>query len=900
MSIPLLPDHLRRFFVAVILLAACCLPASGAAAASPEACAAPLSIDISSLKPFLDTLSPDEKDEQLRDWALYGLKSSLSLGEDEEMPVRHPALKASQPGEISPGRVFPISRTQWGILVAPEQVGNKALLGGLIDRENATGNTLPEKISLFTFTADLASGGLSIACAGAFDAADLFTPEYGYHSAVVSTLADLNSFMARIDDLVSVSWQSRHLVLGGRKYSQGANRSLTVQDVAALYQAYNPPSVDRVKLEKMVRQRYAELLKTDARLQSALRRGTMKKAQVLAQLRRQLSPPRSENVGFSLDPMVDYAAFASDIRRMTGSHAAPLQAMDPSLAALFAVHRRELNAAADRLEKHHDLGPFLALRGRCQKSHNDADRRFAATLRYFETQHGYQTARYDGNLQGTSVGMTLFYTDLLAKLWALDYQGLAPKRSIKGFRTMQEIAVPKLDWGYFVRLSNTRLWFGLRSEGFDVFGDKLLFQPAVTRVYAASSDPLSPGKESLPNFQSGAFLGWWDRHYETVAAVEPCYHKLDQIQKWSCALMVLKEKKSRQLDFLQSYPVQRDLDFQTWIKGNPSLAKIGIPFLDRRALGRRTECLPLLSSKDYALMGNVYILSGGVSLASRKDILAKLHKHGTHGGSAASPFDEARPFGSGAPGQAVRKSPAHPKIVAAGPARQAQGLDAKIPAQHAAGGPSAEKPAAGTSQPTTGRHLAAERQAAGKKQVAGKSRAAGDKQATGETQAAGEKPDAGEKQAAGERMSVAGHAENPAGAESLSSSGPYGTFSAEKQPGTIKLKWRKGPSIALHELVASLAALQQVDNQHQRRRGEGIFAGMNDVQAVVRVKEWSVYLVKTGASNNQWMYLGVNPAKLEEYPAQAAAAFPEADIFCARLVSDANASKLAAGKPVIR
>ena len=99
--------------------------------------------------PFYDTLPPDEKDEQLRDWACYALRSSLDLTSDGEMPVRHPALRDTLPGEVSPGRVFSLSTAEWGVVAAPDILRNKPLLGGLIDRKYATCNCLPEKVYLF-------------------------------------------------------------------------------------------------------------------------------------------------------------------------------------------------------------------------------------------------------------------------------------------------------------------------------------------------------------------------------------------------------------------------------------------------------------------------------------------------------------------------------------------------------------------------------------------------------------------------------------------------------------------------------------------------------------------------------------------------------------------------------
>jgi hypothetical protein len=224
--------------------------------------------------------------------------------------------------------------------------------------------------------------------------------------------------------------------------------------------------------------------------------------------------------------------------------------------------------------------------------------------------------------------MILFYTDLLAKLWALDYNGIAPRGAIKGFRTPQEITIPKSYLSEYERFSYTRLWFGLQQEAFDVYSDKLLLKPIVTRIYAASTDPFTPGKESSPNYQSREYLGWLDRHFEAVAEYEPYYHKLNQLQKWSCIFMVLKEKGYHSLDFLQTIPVEQNLDFETWSKpGAKKDVKIDIHFLDRQKFGCSSECLPTMRSKIFRVMGEEIALSGGVSLASPKDILPKLSEH---------------------------------------------------------------------------------------------------------------------------------------------------------------------------------------------------------------------------------------------------------------------------------
>ncbi|MBI5100492.1 MAG: hypothetical protein HZB33_01460 [Nitrospirae bacterium] len=793
--------HFKRLLLSFAVLAACCLPAAGMAASLSAPFGALATIDISGLRTFLDTLPPDEKDEQIRDWALYGLRSVLGLTSTDEMPVRHPALKASLPGEVSPGRVFQMTSKEWGFVVAPELISNKPMLGRLMDGKYASCNCLPKTVSLFTYSADTSSAAISIAFAGSVDAKDLFTPEYGYHSETVSTPADLRKFAAAVDDVVSFQWQSGSVLIGGRKYAKDARRPLTVEEIAALYQAYNAP------------------------------------AAVSAAGKSKAPPQPSETtVGFSLDPKMNYEAFGEDIRGIELLPSVAKHAADPSFSALLSRHRSDFIAIGEHLKNKHDIRPFLALRSRYEEAHGAAEARLRDALKHIQDRNSYLATRYNGKLQGTSLGMILFYTDLIAKLWSLDYGGMAPT-SVRGFRRMLEIKIPKLYWDELLRLPKTRLWFGLRKEGFELYGNKILLQPVATRVYAASSDPAHPGRESRPNYQSSEFMGWWDTHYEAMAAAEPYYHTLDQIQKWSCIFLVLKEKKSHALDFLLNVRVRSDLDFEAWNKSETKTVKIGIPFLERGKHGCTTECLPLLGSRSYPFMDGYYMLSGGVTLASRKDILAKIGDHDARGNETHALSPEEHPAGAGAlpgGGSAPRRASGH----------RAPADAFTPPAQ----GMSPEKRTSGAvSEP-------ARRAGRGPAPVEDRARRAADRK--------------------------------------------YGTFSAEIRQGAVRLGWTKGSSLAPHELVASLAALQEADKKGGK--GEEIFSGIAEVRSVVRVKKWNLYVVKTAASGDEWIYLAVNPVKADEYPARAAAAFLEADIFGAKLIDDGSARKLAVGNPVVR
>jgi hypothetical protein len=821
------------------------LPASWAfSAETPSTESSSVSIDISGLTSFLATLPPDEKDEQLRDWALYGLMNNLGLTPQEDIPVRHPSLKDSHPGEVSLGRVFPLSAKEWGVLVSRDLLKNKPVLGGLIDKKYASTNTLPEKVSFYSYSPGLSEQTIHITCEGSIDTRELFTPAYGYCESTIDNLADFTSFIQKIDDIVMVQWRRKTLVLGGRKYQQGSGRSLTVENIAALYQAYtfSEKNLTQGKYEAFVQEKYDERVRSDKKLLQGLRTGRINKAQIFGEIRSEvpftLWMNRNQYVGFSLEPDIDYAALADDIDQFAKITMRRLPVEQAANAGRESSLIAEFKAAAEQIRIQRDMKPYLALRWRFKESGSLAGKQINDVLQDMEARRTFQVAQYYGRLQGTSVGMILFYTDLLAKLWALDYNNIAPKGTIRGFRTPQEISISKLHWDDFEKFSQTRLWFGLQQEAFDVYGDKVLLQPVATRIYAASADPITPGEESPPNYQSGEFLGWLDRHFETVAAYEPYYHKLNQIQKWSCIFMLLKEKKSPILDFLLPVTVAQDLDFETWSKqAVKTNVKIDIPFLDRRKYGRSSECLPPLRSKIFRVLGEATVLSGGVSLASPKDILAKLNEHD----KTAVPMQHV--------------SSTHPRedLLPIGSSKDRHTLSS--------GGQPSAIPATSQTQISTSL-----------------------KSSTTTVTLP--------------RLPTGSSLLLPDGTKLQVSEGAYGTFSAEKQQGQIKLEWHKGPLVVMSDLVNALATLQQ--SNVPGSMDEGIFSSFPELQSVVRVKEWHTYLIKTAAIKDGWIYLSMNPAQLADYPAMAAGAFPNADIFCARLVDADYARELAAGKEIIK
>ncbi len=253
---------------------------------------------------------------------------------------------------------------------------------------------------------------------------------------------------------------------------------------------------------------------------------------------------------------------------------------------------------------------------------------FWATQLYhtvFESQ-GFriQAARYDGNLQGTEVGMVLFYTDLLAKIWAIDYLKSAPDEVIPGFAYYPTVEVSPIYGQEGEELTSVRLWFGPNDQGFQMVNDGqgLLFARNASQIYAASPDPENLGGEVQTSAFWASSLTWWNSHYEEVARYEQEYERLNEIMKWSLLISWLNDARQGSLmGYLADVHVDHTNWFPEWVTQNPKPRFTHfdtIAFYSRNYADIATEAMPILYSPNYENGEERGTISGGVSLANKQ------------------------------------------------------------------------------------------------------------------------------------------------------------------------------------------------------------------------------------------------------------------------------------------
>jgi hypothetical protein len=612
----------------------------------------PVPVDLQTPSGASELLTTREMRDQMRDWLLLTVLTNAGL-EPETLnevtfdlpPVRYGFMKGVADWEFGDVRSRAVGN---GTVVAliPANAGMRRAdyLADVADQSRKNLGQRPARLVVVEYEIDNALSAATLTRRATVDGDTLFTEAAGYIERSVTTIAEFEQFQRAVDDLTYAAVRDDALRLGGRRIPGRPIRGVRTEDVAALWQAELKLSAASTEYERFVKQKQDELegrwknrtyskyeVGAEARLRRELEADQAAVAEEILALRKKLGV--SDALGFSLDPAYDYPKMASFVelflpampvdRAKLTKNDHPLSAYR-DLAALGLGGRQSADSlpAGDVAKVAAELrdGRTRLFFEALQQLKGNAGEAFYQEC---EQRFGLQAARYDGDLQGTEPGMVLFYTDLLAKLWAIDYLASSNSVDIEDFVPLTKVKLSPVFRKELQELRHTRLWFGPQNKGFQISADKEVFLSRVaTRLYAASATSLKQGEESAPNAQTAAFLGWWDDHYEEVARFEPEYERLNQIMKWSLVLGWLHQNADLStLAYLQTVRVSRDHWFPDWARRHHELRFQRwetINFYPRGSFGVTTEALPRLRGPEYEQFGEGgHFMSGGVSLASR-------------------------------------------------------------------------------------------------------------------------------------------------------------------------------------------------------------------------------------------------------------------------------------------
>lgn len=610
-------DHAETVPAVVFEQAANSLP-TGAGGGAPQP-GKPMQVDLATDSTTLAQLSPREREDQYRDWLLYAAVASTRQSADTLSKTFYD-LPAIRYGYLRPVGFFDFGSTRAaaiadGDVVALVQAGSDDAqrrddLAAIADQQRKNLGGAFKRLRVFEYTLDVAHSRAQLQSAPDVAYAALFSDAYGYVERTVGSAGDLRAFLGAVDDLAFVRRTDQGLVVGGRKSAQ-PRRTIDLQHVATLWQAQKKIKVSlddwdsyAQTMQKRFEDRWSQrTYSTEAQhallTAEADRDAETTKALLKAEAHRRHVVP---GIGFSLDPNFDFPNFQQAFDRQW-----------PALSAMLASeHLPVTGEEVSQGLANGDPVPFMRLRGAVRSTNPVA----ADQLEQLQFSNAFQAARYDGDLQGTEVGMVLFYTDLIAKLWAIDYVQSSPShRVIREFVSHPMVRTSLAYAAEAEGLPNARLWFGPATSGYAIAddGDAMYFSRSATRIFSAGSNPEKPNEETQTSSFLAAPIDWWNDHYAEVATFEPEYQRLNEIMKWSALVAWFGDKPDAQrLAFLQQVPVDHSQVFPDWVRRHPELRfqqwnEIG--FHPAGYKGATTESLPLLIGP---------VTAGGVSLADRE------------------------------------------------------------------------------------------------------------------------------------------------------------------------------------------------------------------------------------------------------------------------------------------
>lgn len=538
--------------VIVVAMAAGCTSAAEPRVAGPD-----FQVRYAAAGQRLAGMDPLEGAEQKRDWLRLALAAHLELDTGQlrdqsydTLPLRDEGFADLVRQPVGPGRALLDGA---GVLHVLAPDGDRRTVGLLIDQHRADAGADPAQVRVHHYTDHAGTATIDIRSGPPTATAEV-RASLGYVETRVDGGQGLADFLGRARHLSTVEVRGGEVWAGGWAWP-GAGAALSAADVSVLHRAYTA----------------------------------------------------GDRPGFSLDP----------VKPTAKGLLAALPEVDPRLAGAIVGGDWAGTGFGSAEEFISDIDDVLfddGALGRLADYGITADRtQLWALLNAAEGRPFSSEARYDGGLAGTEVGMTLFYTDYIAKDWTIGVGDGVPTDAVEGF-------TPKPDaptaWSHCgdTGAESGRLWFGQNDAAFTFHDGRVDIGAQATRLFTRSN--ADGGGEVESSYAFGGALRWWDRHYQAVADYEPQYSRLEQLMRWSAALEWLVGTTEHRLRLVEPGEVPTGLSYADWYAGNDDLRERG-PV--RMVAGADPEELLPQPSRVYTDCGQTW-LDGGVSLG---DVLAR-------------------------------------------------------------------------------------------------------------------------------------------------------------------------------------------------------------------------------------------------------------------------------------
>lgn len=630
------------------------------------------------MEKHLKLLSQNEKEEQIRDWIAISvlLKYKIDLTEIKTQgadslisiqslydlfPLRSEFLGNGTNYRYGPTRSFSIgSGKGYAILaIIPADTSSFQInIASIADEYRMLTNIKPNKIVVICYEI---ADKYTFKFHSTVDSTTVYHKQMGYVEEKIRDRDGLIRFLGQIDDLTFAQSDGISITLGGRRIKNYRRLGITLEEVATLYQAYSQGNdsvgfsldpklnkktftqeIQRLKQGSSDNNEYFKKLiidptykKTDVfKLASASAKYSVLLDEAIdTYLNDQDDGPYFQLMAYLEGKAYNNPAFKDqmlkDAKEIINERNIPDPKQHEEDECECDDKEKEAKSELEEvLEKYRYFEPpsnlkltdeelwEKLLKEECNKTKEMKS--LKEFLFQLHTKCSFQQPRYIGDIQGTSIGMNLYYTDLLMKIWRYNYKGSRPNFIFpKALEAVKPIHQEDLK-----ERPIYRLWLLPRDEGFELEDKSFYFASIATKINGTSwAQWMSKAtlQEGAPTYKLQSFLDFWNNHYSDIAKHEPQYFRLNQIMKWSLFMLWLSKESSHSLAFLKNEKVKRDWTFQDWLKSQSELSfRDTLHFVscveDNNTTG---DCLKLLDED-----GQVFY--GGVDLPERKTINKKI------------------------------------------------------------------------------------------------------------------------------------------------------------------------------------------------------------------------------------------------------------------------------------
>jgi len=571
-------------------------PKESSATPQDDASLQTLTVSYADSAEWLERLPAEERDEQIRDWAVFGLANLLDFDQrqlDENFwdksPVRDPFLIDLIAYHNGPGRSLLDSGSNEFLtgddtlhVLVPEDAPYRArTIGMVLDNRRRDMEDDPNEVILYDYRIDYNTQEVLLIPSEA-QPTQAVRAEYGYVEMQIETLDDLQTFLAQTQHLSQIRVENDTLWVGGWNWPDVPTGRVTAQDLTVLQQGYLNAD------DSLLLREPAFSLDSGPQL-------------TLEELLPILEPLYPELVGVDEQAIL----FIEEWTEWLTSDDLLLYVTEPDFLSDVILRIDETEEIECSI-----IFPYSECYERIWATLGDRSRPWQLLSYAYLGDPPHQYARYEGGLEGTDVGMTYFYTDILAKGWFYDLGAGNPYGRVEGFVPK---ALSNVPWSHCKTGDESgRIWFGLNEDSLLVSPDGVNFGDITTRLFTLVEDPNYGEREIEPSYSFGQGVWWWDQHYLPMADYEPQYHRLDQLMRWSAAIAWLVDEDNLLLPEAPPETIQTDWRFDEWLTGHPELKwQFDIPFIE--VPNQTTETVLRLFSDPYQNCDTSWISSGGVT-----------------------------------------------------------------------------------------------------------------------------------------------------------------------------------------------------------------------------------------------------------------------------------------------